>query len=262
MNNHNIKEKKVTLVGAGPGDVELITLKGLKALQQARVVLYDALVNTQLLKEAPESSIRIYVGKRKNQHALSQLAINKLIVEYALTVGNVVRLKGGDSFVFGRGFEEISYAASFGVETEVIPGISSSISVPALQHIPVTSRGYSESFWVITGSNGNQELSNDLSVAVNTEATVVILMGVNQLPAIVNKYKEAGREGLPVAIIQNGSLPNEKYVVGTIATIEELATANQIGTPAIIIIGKVVSLHRDFSLKQQISDLINGVTLN
>ncbi len=238
--------KKVTLVGAGPGDIELITVKGLKAIQNAKVILYDALVNTSILDEAQEDVIAIYVGKRNNNHALSQEKINKLIVEYALSVGDVVRLKGGDPFVFGRGYEEIEYAAAFGIETTVVPGISSSISVPALQGIPVTSRGVAESFWVITGCTTQKELSSDVALAAQSNATVVVLMGVNRLPEIVKTFVEEGKEDTAVAIIQNGSLPDEKYVVGTIATIEDRAADAKIGAPAIIVIGKVVELHRDY----------------
>lgn len=246
--------KKVTLVGAGPGDAELISLKGIKAVQKAKVILYDALVNPDILDWASPASIRIFVGKRNNNHALKQTQINKLIVEYALSIGDVVRLKGGDSFVFGRGYEEVEYAEAFGIETEVVPGISSSISVPALQGIPVTSRGVSESFWVITGCTTNKRLSSDLQLAAQSNATVVVLMGVNRLPEIVQTFVEEGREETAIAIIQNGSLPNEKKVIGKIANIEELAALHGIGTPAIIIIGKVVELHRDyvrdFALKQ------------
>jgi uroporphyrin-III C-methyltransferase len=148
----NYKIPKITLVGAGPGDTELITLKGLNALKTADVVLYDALVNQDLLAYAPKESIKIYVGKRNHQHAYTQEQINTLIVDMAYTHGHVVRLKGGDSFVFGRGQEELNYANAFNIETSVVPGISSSISVPALAGIPVTHRGVSESFWVITGT--------------------------------------------------------------------------------------------------------------
>ncbi|MES2630323.1 MAG: uroporphyrinogen-III C-methyltransferase [Bacteroidota bacterium] len=244
--NTTIINKTVTLVGAGPGDVELITLKGIKALRKAKVVLYDALVNTELLEEAPADAIKVFVGKRNNDHALPQEQINRLIVEYALTVGDVVRLKGGDSFVFGRGHEEIAYAAAFGVETSVVPGISSSIAVPALQQIPVTSRGVSESFWVITGCTSKKQLSGDVRLAAQSSATVVVLMGVNSLPEIVNAFVEEAKEDTAIAIIQNGSLPDEKFVLGTIANIEERAAAANVGAPAIIIIGKVVELHRDF----------------
>ncbi len=251
-------EKKLTLVGAGPGDIGLITVKGLQAIKKAKVILYDALVNTDLLQEARPETELIYVGKRRNAHALPQEKINKLIVEYALTTGNVVRLKGGDSFVFGRGYEEIAYAEAFGIETEVIPGISSSISVAALQKIPVTSRGYSESFWVITGCNGKGQLSRDLEVAANTHATVVVLMGVNQLKQIVEVYQHAQRGTTAVAIIQNGSLPTEKYAVATIDTIVSEAQQKNIGTPAIIVIGKVVELHRDFEPNRFVQHLLGA----
>ena len=146
----NIKEPRITLIGAGPGDAELITLKGIKALQTADVVLYDALVNEELLDFAPAGAVKVYVGKRSGDHSYSQDAVNKLMVDYALNYGHAVRLKGGDPFVFGRGYEEIDFAASYSITTQVIPGISSSISVPGLQLIPVTHRGLSESFWVVT----------------------------------------------------------------------------------------------------------------
>ena len=151
----------LTLVGAGPGDPELITLKGVKALQQADVVLYDALVSTELLSYAPAHAQLVYVGKRRGRCEFAQSDLNQLIVDYALTYGHVVRLKGGDSFVFGRGYEEIGFAQEFGIQTSVIPGISSSISVPALAGIPLTCRGVSESFWVLTGTTKNHSLSND-----------------------------------------------------------------------------------------------------
>ena len=142
---------KVTLIGAGPGDPDLITVKGVKALEKANVVLYDALINRELLKYAPDAKL-IFVGKRKGLHSYSQDEINELIVKSAFEFENAVRLKGGDPFVFGRGSEEIDYIESFGIETEVISGISSSMAVPASQGISLTKRGAAESFWVITGT--------------------------------------------------------------------------------------------------------------
>src|ERR1700749_614286 len=150
-----IVEPRITLVGAGPGDAELITLKGVKALQTADVVLYDALVNEELLEFAPATATKVYVGKRSGDHSYSQDAVNKLMVDYAINFGHVVRLKGGDPFVFGRGFEELEFAASYNIPASVIPGISSSIAVAELKNIPVTHRGLSESFWVITGTISN-----------------------------------------------------------------------------------------------------------
>lgn len=240
------KHAKLSLVGAGPGAIDLITVKGINALKQADIVLYDALVNTDLLDYAPANAHKIFVGKREGVPSAGQDAINKLIVEYALTHGHVVRLKGGDPFVFGRGHEELAYAKAFGIPVEVVPGISSSISLAALQQIPVTSRGYSDSFWVITGTTKTGELSTEIYQASKSNATVVILMGINKLAKIAEVFQESGKGETAVALIQNGSLPNEKIALGSIDTIVEVAAAQQIEAPAVIIIGKVVELHPSF----------------
>ena len=244
-------QPKLTLIGAGPGDPELITLKGMNALAKADVILYDALVNPKLLEFASPTIPKIFVGKRKGEHSMTQQEINALIVEKALVHGNVVRLKGGDSFVFGRGYEEMQYAAQFNIATEFVPGISSSISVPGLQGIPVTNRGTSESFWVITGTTSSGELSKDISVAAQTNATVVILMGLGKLNEIIEVYKSFNKNETAVAIIQNGSLPNEKIAIGTIETIMSNAKGESIGVPAVIVIGDVVKLHSQFEEKQK-----------
>lgn len=238
-----VKEPRITLVGAGPGDAELISLKGVRILKSADVVLYDALVNNELLEFAPEKAIKVFVGKRSGDHSYSQEAVNKLMIDYALNYGHVVRLKGGDPFVFGRGYEELEIAASYSIPAEVVPGISSSISVPALQGIPVTHRGTSESFWVITGTTTNGEVSKDLYAAAKTDATVVVLMGVKKLKEIAAIFEAEGKGRLPVAVIQNGSMANEKVVVGTAATIAEAAADQKIDSPALIIFGEVVGLH-------------------
>lgn len=237
---------KITLVGAGPGDTDLISLKGLRALSRANVVLYDALVNEELLNHAPQDALRIFVGKRANKHAYSQQEINKLMVSYARSHGHVVRLKGGDPFVFGRGGEELEYAAKHHIETSVVPGISSSIALAGLQGIPLTYRGISESFWVITGATTAGVISNDIYAAAKTSATVVILMGLNKLAEIVRVYEAEGRHKLPIAVIQNGSLPNEKIALGTMETIVERAGILGIGAPAVIVIGEVVAKHDSF----------------
>jgi len=239
-------QPKLTLVGAGPGDPELITVKGLQALLEADIVLYDALVNPELLKHIPVGVKKVFVGKRRNAHAYSQDQINALIVDFAFTYGNVVRLKGGDPFVFGRGFEEIQYAEGFNLETEYIPGISSSIAVAGLQGIPVTHRGTSESFWVITGTTSSGELSHDIELAAQSTATVIILMGLNKLNDIVNLYRKYNKDDVGVAVIQNGSLPNENMAIGTIDTIVEIVKEEGIGAPAVIIIGETVKNHKDF----------------
>lgn len=239
-------EPKITLVGAGPGDPDLITLKGIKAIREADVILYDALVNEELLANAKPSCTLIYVGKRAERISTSQDYINKLLVDYALTHGHVVRLKGGDPFVFGRGGEEIDYIRKFNIPTAVVPGISSSVGLTGLQQIPLTYRGISESFWVITGSTSDGRLSDDLKSAVHTTATVVILMGYAKLEQIVGFYQQHGKGQLPIALIQNGSLPNERIALGRIDNILEEAEQNLVGVPAIIVLGEVVAKHQEF----------------
>jgi uroporphyrin-III C-methyltransferase len=234
-----INKPKLTIVGAGPGDVELITIKAVKALQSADVVLYDALVNEDLLQYAPQAEI-IFVGKRFGCHAYSQDQINDLIVAMAKSKGHVVRLKGGDPFVFGRGSEEIDFACQFGVETAIVPGISSALGVPASNGISLTQRGISESFWVITGTTSEHKLSKDVALASQSSATVVILMGMNKLDEIVSLYQNNRTDDLPIAIIQNGTKTTQKKVIGTISNIESLVKENQLSSPSIIVIGEVV----------------------
>ena len=249
----SIKPACLTVVGAGPGDFELITLKGINALKSADVVLYDALVSTELLQYAPHAE-HIFVGKRKGCYAYQQEQINELIVSRAKSHGHVVRLKGGDPFVFGRGAEEMVYAAAHGVEVAMVPGISSALSVPASQNIPVTKRGAAESFWVITGTTKEHQLSEDVHLAAKSNATVVILMGMSKLGSIVELFKKEGKAQLPVAIIQNGTTPEEKIGIGTINTIEKEIERQKLTNPAIIIIGEVVS-HRAAVLKLQSAEL-------
>lgn len=231
--------EKLTVVGAGPGDAELITLKAIKALQSAAVVLYDALVNIELLEYAPTAE-KIFVGKRKGCYSYQQEQINELIVSRANTHGHVVRLKGGDPFVFGRGAEEMEYAAYHGLDVAMVPGISSSLSVPAAQNIPVTKRGSSESFWVITGTTKEHKLSNDVALAAKSSATVVIMMGMSKLAQIVTLFKGEGKCETPMAIIQNGTREDEQVGIGTVSTIEEIVANKNLSNPAIIIIGEVV----------------------
>lgn len=231
---------KVTLVGAGPGDPELITLKAVFALNKADVVLYDALIDPVLLKHAPETALKIFVGKRVGKHSQPQEDTNQLCVSLAKKHGHVVRLKGGDPFVFGRGAEEIEYIEAFGIPTELIPGITSAIAVPASAGIPVTKRGISESFWVVTGTTSAGELSKDLALAAQSTATVVVLMGTKKLGEIVQVYRKFGKNDLPIAIIQSGTTREEKIVAGYISDIEQKAKEAQAEAPAIIIIGEVV----------------------
>ena len=233
---------KLTLVGAGPGDPDLITLKGVKALQQADVVMYDALVHPDLLEYCKPDALKVFVGKRLNEYSCTQEEINPLIVHYAQNYGHVVRLKGGDSFIFGRGYEEMEYARQFGIETEVIPGLSSSYAVPALAGIPLTTRGVSESFWVVTGTTKTGQLSQDLHLAAQSTATVVILMGMHKLAEIMTVFGDCGKAELPVAVIQNGSLTEEQVVTGNVSTILEQVATSKISSPAIIVVGEVARL--------------------
>nr|WP_299175275.1 uroporphyrinogen-III C-methyltransferase [uncultured Allomuricauda sp.] len=250
---------KLTVVGAGPGDVDLITLKGIKVLQHADVVLYDALVDTELLEYAPNAE-HVFVGKRKGCYAYQQEQINELIVQRASSNKHVVRLKGGDPFVFGRGAEEMEYAALHGLNVIVVPGISSSVAVPAAQNIPVTKRGASESFWVITGTTKEHKLSSDVALAAKSNATVVILMGMSKLTEIAELFKKEGKSNLPVAIIQNGTTESEKIGIGTVASIENKAKEQQLSNPAIIVIGEVVK-HRQKIIEIQKNHQEEGIKL-
>lgn len=241
MKNSFEKIPHLTLIGAGPGDPDLLTLKAVKALEEAEVVLYDALVNEGILNLATKA-VKVSVGKRKGTHSFTQDEINKLIVTYAFEFGKVVRLKGGDPYVFGRGKEEENFAALHGIGTTVIPGISSSIAVPASLGIPVTYRGISESFWVITGTTSSDELSGDVALAAQSTATVVILMGLSKLEEIARIYSSLGKSKMPIAVIQNGTRADQKEVIGTMDSILELVKDQQIQAPAVMVIGEVVRL--------------------
>lgn len=236
----------LTLVGAGPGDPELITLKAIKALKAANVVLYDALVDQSLLDYAP-TALKIFVGKRSGQHYMPQDAINELIVSSALQHGHVVRLKGGDPFIFGRGQEELEYAAQHGISGTYIPGISSAIAVPGLSGIPLTTRGVNESFWVTTGTTSCGVLSEDIVLAAQSKATVVVLMGMSKLAEIVQIFQQHRYDHLPVAVIQNGSTEKEMSVFGTLSDIEAQVKESGLGAPAIIVLGEVVSKSDSFA---------------
>jgi uroporphyrin-III C-methyltransferase len=232
---------RLTLVGAGPGDPELITLKGVKAIRSADVVLYDALVSPEIIQMIPQHIPSLCVGKRAGAPSYKQDDINDLIVEFAYLYGHVVRLKGGDPFVFGRGSEEIAFAAAQGVKTAVVPGISSALAVPASVNIPVTARGISESFWVVTGTTKEGETSNDIALAARSSATIVILMGLNKLLEIMQLFEQEGRSNTPVAIIQNGTLPTQRIITGKVASIVALSKVADMSSPSIIVIGEVVN---------------------
>jgi uroporphyrin-III C-methyltransferase len=234
------KEPALTLVGAGPGDPELITLKAIKAIQSADVVLYDALVSEGVLKLIPEKTPAISVGKRAGMHLNTQDEINSLIIDSAFLYGHVVRLKGGDPFVFGRATEEIEFASRYGISTTVVPGISSALAVPASASIPLTSRGVSESFWVVTGTTLTGALSSDIALAAQSTATIIILMGIKKLPEIMAIFEKLGKGATPVAVIQNGTLPSQQSVIGTVSSVVNLVEKEALGSPGIIVVGDVV----------------------
>ncbi|CAL2091910.1 uroporphyrinogen-III C-methyltransferase [Tenacibaculum sp. 190524A05c] len=248
---------KLTIVGAGPGDADLITIKAIKTLNEANVVLYDALVNPDLLDHVNPNAELIFVGKRRGCYRYQQEQINELIVARGKSHGHVVRLKGGDPFVFGRGAEEMEYAAENGLQVAMVPGISSSLAVPAYQNIPLTKRGSSESFWVITGTTKHHKLSDDVALAAKSSATVVILMGMGKLSQIVQLFQAEGKNELPVAIIQDGTTTREKIGIGTVDTIEAIVEEKQLSNPAIIILGDVVK-HRNKILEIQQEVLVKS----
>jgi len=238
-----MRESKVVLVGAGPGDPELISVKGLKAIQKADVILYDALSSTELLKEAPSHAELIYVGKRCAKHSLKQADINALIYQKAKQHDNVVRLKGGDPFIFGRGHEEQVFLEERNVQVQVIPGISSVTSLAGLQGVPLTRRHISESFWVLTGTTKNHQLSEDDKKAIKTDATLVILMATRKIQQIARLLVEAGRPEVPMMLIENGSRDDEKVHLGSAA---EFVGWLDVKGPGGIVIGDVVALMPEF----------------
>jgi uroporphyrin-III C-methyltransferase len=250
---------RLSLVGAGPGDPELITLKAIKTLQQADVILYDALANEELLAYARPGTIKQFVGKRYGCHVLSQQEINHLIIDMAMAHGHVVRLKGGDPFVFGRAQEEIEAAHTAGIPIQVVPGISSAVAVPASQMIPLTCRGVNESFWVTTGTTQSGEISTDIKLAAQSSATVIILMAMSKLEAIMEIFAGYGKRDTPVAIIQDGTTCREKMVMGTVRDIVYKSQYEGLGNPAIIIVGEVVKLHP--SLSQTVQERIRAHSL-
>ncbi|WP_235298358.1 uroporphyrinogen-III C-methyltransferase [Portibacter marinus] len=237
---------KISLVGAGPGDPDLITLRGLKTIQSADVLLYDALVHPALIAEAPSHALKIFVGKRAAKHFATQEEINDKLIDF-VRIGHVVRLKGGDPFVFGRGFEELIHAEKLGIPVEIIPGLSSATAVSAWNGLPVTLRNISRSFHVVTAVGKNGNLSKDFLEATDLQGTVVVLMGLGKLDEIVQKYLEINRANLGIAVIQNGTLCHQKAVYGTINEIREKVSKAGIATPAIIYIGEVVNAYLEHS---------------
>lgn len=238
-----VEKGKVYIVGAGPGDPELITVKGMRCLRDADVVIYDHLVGEELLAYTKKDTLLIYAGKERGQHTMSQKEINHLLVEKAREGLSVVRLKGGDPFVFGRGGEEAEYLAAAGVPYEIVPGVTSAIAVPAYAGIPVSHRGLSSSFAVVTGQWEREE--NIPWRSLRDINTVVFLMGVKNLSHICCSLLKEGKDPeTPVALIRWGTTSNQVTVTGTLATIMRKAEEVDIKPPAVFVVGSVVNLRQ------------------
>ncbi len=257
---------KVYIVGAGPGDPELITVKGLRALQKAEVIVYDRLVNQQLLNEASSLAELIYVGKGPHMKSASQVEIEIILINKAKEGKTVVRLKGGDPFVFGRGGEECQALRENNIPYEVVPGISSALAVPAYAGIPVTQRNVTTSFTVVTGHTaGENEFGIDWD-ALPKAGTLVILMGVKHLSKITKQLIGYGRSAdTPVAMIQQGTTEQQRIVTGTLATIADIAQEAGIRPPAITVVGEVAALANEinwFDPQMLIKDPISEFLIN
>lgn len=240
---------KVWLVGAGPGDIGLFTLKGLQTLEQADVVVYDSLVGQGVLSRIPDTARCINVGKRASHHTMPQEKINEVLLEEAKKGNRVVRLKGGDPFLFGRGGEELELLVKEGIPYEIIPGVTSPIAVPAYNGIPVTHRDFTSSLHIITGHKKQGAAYDiDFEALVRTRGTLVFLMGVSALGDICRALLQAGMEkDMPAAILQKGTTAGQKKIVATVSTLEEEVKRQGIQTPAIIVVGKVCALAEEFA---------------
>lgn len=241
----NRRKGKVYIVGAGPGDGELVTLKALRAIRTADVIFYDELANSSLLSNASENAKLVYVGKKAGCHSVPQNDIEKLLVKEASSGRTVCRLKGGDPFIFGRGGEELLRLAKNKIPYEVVPGITSAIAAPAYAGIPITQRGMTSGVAIFTGHEDPTKDASDLNwdAIANLKTTLVFLMGMNNLSLIVKELVKHGMDsGTPVAIIHRGTTPSQKTVTGTLKNIVSVVEREGIGAPSVIVVGRVVSL--------------------
>lgn len=243
-----MKKGFVSLVGAGPGDAGLLTRKGAKRLETAEVVVYDRLVSSEIMRMLPETAEKINVGKASSHHTVAQPEINRILLEKALEGKRVVRLKGGDPFVFGRGGEELELLCENGVEFEIVPGVTSAVAAFTYAGIPVTHRDFCSSVHFITGhARAGGELHIPFDALVRLNGTLVFLMGLSAVPALMKGLLEAGMEGnMPAAVVENGTRTNQRKVIGTVATLADLCKEHAVKSPAIIAVGKVCSLSEKF----------------
>ena len=236
---------KVYICGAGPGDPKLLTVRAAELLKSCKVILYDRLVSDGIISQIPNDTQKIYVGRKVGDPTEHQDKTNDIMVEHARAGRDVLRLKGGDPFVFGRGAEEAEYLREHGIEFEVVPGISSAVASPAYAGIPVTHRSYSSSFIVVTGHEEESKQAGAVhwDRVAGAADTIVVLMGIGQIEQICQDLVAAGRPGgTPVAIIEKGTTQNQHVITGTLDTIASIAKGSA-KPPAVIVIGEVVSLH-------------------
>ncbi|WP_312651318.1 uroporphyrinogen-III C-methyltransferase [Aminipila sp.] len=259
--DENNKKGKVWLVGAGPGDAGLFTLKGKKVLDQAEVVVYDKLVGQGILSMIPKQAELIFVGKVSGNHSVPQHEINKILLREALKGKRVVRLKGGDPFVFGRGGEELELLCENGVPFEIVPGITSAVSVPAYNGIPVTHRDFVSSLHIITGHTKKKEEADiDYEALVKLGGTFVFLMGITAMPKICEGLLKAGIEpDMPAAVLERGTTAHQRRVVSDVSNLSNDAEKAGIQTPAIIVVGKVCALEKEFHWAED--RLLGGVKI-
>lgn len=240
---------KVYLVGAGPGDAELITVKAVRLLKKADIVLYDYLVNTDVLTHCKADCVKVYVGKRDKQHTYPQEEINQMLVEYTAKYSCVVRLKGGDPFVFGRGVEEIRTMIANNIDYEVVPGITSGVAVPTYMGIPVTARNVASSVAFVTGHSAKKAYTHvDFQALAKAIDTLVVYMGVSNCGRIVKELIQGGKsEDTPVALIRWGTYPEQQMVKGTLATIISILKGTGFKPPALMVIGEVVNFSEELN---------------
>ncbi len=239
---------EVYLIGAGPGDPDLMTFKAVRLLQSADVVLYDRLVSDPIVNLARRDAERIYVGKARSDHTVPQQEINQLLVDLALQGKRVVRLKGGDPFIFGRGGEEIELLAQHNIPFQVVPGITAASGAACYSGIPLTHRDYAQSVRFVTGHLKEGSVDHDWSQFQNTAETLVFYMGLAGLPFICEQLQEHGRAAdTPIALVERGTLIEQRVLIGTLATMVDVVAREQPRAPTLIIVGDVVKLHKDLA---------------